>query len=222
MGQTNQPDDLLARIDRLEKKVAEVSKRSGIGNAVSRGTFTFVDSSGAPRVYFGLVTPGLATGFIFTRQDGSTALTMEGSPGAQFVALRDRSTNVIVSDDTASGQGLATPYIPYTPIKMSEITTPVVSTTSAAFVELWRIHGQKQHPKMQVQLLIQSDAATTGAVQLAEGASTVIASDTIPAADNTYHTLEGPVTGVHLQQLFIRVEVRRLSGAGAYADGKQT
>jgi hypothetical protein len=228
MGQVNQPDDLLARIDRLERQLAEVRKRSGIGNAVSRGTFSFVDTGGGTRVYFGPVSPGGATGFIFTRQDGTNALTMEGTPGLQFVALRDRSSNIIVSDDTNSGVGLATPYIPYVATANSNLVNPTESTTSATFVEKWRIHGPKQHPKIAVQVLAQTAAGTTAEIQLAEAASTVLALQAIPAADNNYYTLVGSPGGSFQQPMFIRCEARVVSGPGdirfavAYAVGRQS
>jgi hypothetical protein len=154
-------------------------------------------------------------GVEFRNRAGSLqARYFDSTGGTGFWAMFDEASNVIVSNDTVSGTGLATPYIPYTAMPYSEMSTPPIATTSATFVPTHRIHGQKQHPRIRVQLLTDTDATTTGEVILMQNGSQIGATLAVPDNDNSYRTIDAYVDSGHLGFVYIDVHVRRVSGAG--------
>jgi hypothetical protein len=59
MVQTNLPEDLISRLLKLERDVADISKRAGLGNAATRGTFTVLDGAGNAIIEIGRSADGL-------------------------------------------------------------------------------------------------------------------------------------------------------------------
>jgi hypothetical protein len=105
------------------------------------------------------------------RADGSLALGMwDPDPASggfqQFLALLDRSGNIIVSDDTNSGQGLARPYIPASFYK-TRFADFTAASVSATFETLFDTTMYKQHPQLVVGFRASMDTtATTGEVRV--------------------------------------------------------
>lgn len=156
------------------------------------------------------------------RPDGSTVLYTYGSDdGDGFWAMYDKQDNIILSDDGASGQGLARPYlpIPWASHSQSAITD---TTTSAAFTGLLSTRYKKQHPKIWAQILCQaSDATTAGEVRIIKTftGDQIGATVTIPATGpGGFYALRqiGPadVPGTFSEEMELEVQARRTAGAG--------
>lgn len=232
MGRTNQPEDLLTRIKDLERRVSELQRgQTQHGSVLSQGSFEVKTPDGhtimkcGQFVYYDEVVYGMA---VF-RHDGTTQFWSYDSPsGGGFTSFWDEAQNILFSSDTVSGQGLARPYIPLRVMPYSEVLGAAPVTVSATFERLHRIHGEKQHPKIKLQIITRSAADTTGEVQLAIGGVNISDVITVPLGDNTYRGMIGVVPGGFLSELFIDVEARRTAGTGnvsvavAYADGRQS
>lgn len=133
----------------------------------------------------------------------------------QFVAIRDRGGNIVVADDTTSGQGLSRPMIP---MPFEEFTVPVTTTTSSTFQAMQRASIYKQQPRMIAWVLIQTPAGTTGEVRLWNATSSEVIGPVLTIASNTYvqaYLGPGDVSGAHEAQVDIDVQARRTGGAGA-------
>lgn len=173
-----------------------------------------------------------AHGVLIRRPGGETVLWTFGPDGggSAYWALYDKSGNIIISDDADSGQGLATPYIPWTVTPWGQVMTPPQSTTAGSWSTLYRAHGPKQHPRVKVLLICQSDADTTGQVRVVNAATNAVIAGpvTIAVGSNNYQTLEGSIGGEHLGDVYIDVQAQRTGGAGAirigvsYLEGKQS
>lgn len=219
MAQTNQPANLLDRILRLERELAEVRKRSGLGSAVSRGSFRFLDEGGNERIYFGTGTfsGGTSSGWVMRRQNGTSVFDLGGNPADQFWALRDENGGILISDDAATGQGLARPWLPI-PFASHSATVPTDTTTSGTFAGLLSARYTKQHPKLRALILCRaSDGTTTGEIRLMKTAGPVQIGNTITVNLGQYALLTiGPadVPGSHMEDMELEVQGRRTAGAG--------
>ncbi len=232
MGKVNQPENLITRIRELERRLAAVERGHSLSNSVlSQGALDVRTPDGTVIYRVGAfdLNGTLVYGMASFRYDGTVQFFSWDTPsGGGYTSMWDEANNIIVSNDTASGQGLATPYIPLTGMPYASILTPPQSTTSGTFGGLHRVHGQKQHPWIRVLLITQADAATTGEVQLAVGGVAISGITVVPASDNSYRILDAPVTGGHMDYLYVDVEARRTSGAGsirvglAFAEGRQS
>ncbi len=232
MGKVNQPENLITRIRDLERRLAAVERGRTLANSVlSQGALEVRTPDGNVVYRVGAFDLGGTTvyGTASFRHDGSVQFWSFDTPtGGGYTSLWDENNNIVMSTDTVSGQGLATPYIPLTGMPYASVLTPPQSTTSGAFTGLHRIHGQKQHPWIRTLLITQADAATTGEVRLAVAGVAISEIVSIPASDNTYRILDAPVTGGHLDYLYVDVDARRTSGAGAirvglaFAEGRQS
>ncbi len=233
MGVINQPEDLLTRIRDLERQVKELRRGSLSNAAISSGALEVRTPDGFLIARIGEFdadgTP--ATGMeIYRRSGGLQARFFDttGAGGGGYWAMFDEAGHVIMSEDTVSGEGLATPYIPYTAQSYANMLSPPVLTTSATFANMHRIEGPKQHPYIRVKLLTDSDADTTGEVILVQGGSQIGGTVTVPLNDNSYRWIDAPVTGSHMSDLTVDVQARRTAGTGnvrvgiAFAVGRQS
>ena len=210
------------------------------GDVVGQGgSLRFINADGVLQVYMGPIFYGsvpAGSGMILYRHNGGIYFSLEGTdPDSQFWALRDEVGNIVASDDSAAGQGLATPYIPlgaYPTRLLLTFATDGEQTTSSTFGPLWTIHGHKQHPRLRVGVYVYTDVAGTNAeIRLRDNtAGTVVAGPTAVSATSTptVYDLTGPIAGAHLAEIKAEVEVRRTSGTGtvwvqlAYAEGIQS
>lgn len=233
MAKTLHPEDLLARIRRLENDIATLKRGTTLSNSVlSRGSVEVQTDSGQVLQRIGAIPFGGSTvqGIASYRANGNVASIVWDTPtGGGFWAWYDESGEVVVSDDTVSGQGLARPYVPLTAMLYSQVITPPESTTLGTFDRLYRIHGHHQQPYIRAYLITQADAGTTGEVQLAvDGVAITTAPTAIPDGDNSYRVVDAELPGEHLSFIAVDVEARRVSGAGtirvgvAFASGRQS
>lgn len=217
MTAVNHEEDLLTRILALEKQVKEM-RRGTLSNAViSSGNLEVRTSDGftimrvGDILYDGAVVSGIAT----YRHDGSMQRIEWDTPGGGgHWAMFDEAGNIVVTEDSDSGQGLGRPWIPLHATPMSAITTPTQSTVSGTFAALWRVHGVKQHPRVTVQVFTKLDVGTTGEMRLAVAGVAVGEVRALQSGDNSYHLLDSTVDGAHTDGVQVDVEARRVAGAG--------
>jgi hypothetical protein len=158
---------------------------------------------------------------LMRRQDGSLAISAfasDGSGANQFVALWDASGNIVMSDDAASGVGLARPYLPVALGPAFDAGWDYwPRTTSATMQELWGGQIYRQQPRLVVVIRASSDVSgTTGQVQLtvngvAQGSPQSVG---FVAAYYTFGPID--LTGYgYMNQLAIAVTGQRTAGTGA-------
>ncbi len=229
------------RLADLERKVRELAAAPTLQNAsISQGgiavrnggAVTVVDADGhtvaligaLPAAYNradGSPQPGVA----FYREDGSVAaflgdLSATVAPYKQAWQTFDRAGNVLSADDANSGTGISWPLLNlggFVDIGSGTVQT----TTSAAYVDLQWAASIRQHPRIAASILVRADAATTGAVQIVDGAGNVIGTPIAVAAGAFTQVTLGPVawpTGTWqfnegITQL--RLQAQRLTGTGA-------
>lgn len=118
MGKVNQPSNLLDRIKRLERQVAEQYKKIGLQNAridsggltlTNDAFFRMVDDMGFEIVYFGPDTNGKQI-IRIRREGGSLVFYTAFTGGQQYWRLVDRFGMELFSDDTLTG-GMASPWL---------------------------------------------------------------------------------------------------------------
>lgn len=236
------PNNIVEAHQDVNKRVSKMERNPRLGNSsidsgglsVRSGNFSYVDpSSGQMLVRFGDVGAPLLRGWIFRRLNGFPAFYINGTPGGdQFWTLVDMQGNFVMSDDIGSGQGIATPYIPLFGISLPRLTNPEATTSTTAFVGMYRIHGVKQQPKISTDFVATTPNGVTAEVQIVDlnRGSTVIAGPLSISANTpmTYFQMTGAIQGGHLSGIILEVQMRVASGVGtvgmSYVDafGRQT
>jgi hypothetical protein len=165
MGKVNQPSDVNSELRELKRQVAELNKKVGLSSAViSRGGLTIinegelvmVDENGTVIFKVGQVNFGAGTsyGMRLNFDNGNPAVLLGGTPGDQAWALYDENNNYLVTNDAASGHGLARPYIPLRIVPSSEAqvygSSFYPSHTSGSFTRLWYGFNPVFHPRVQI------------------------------------------------------------------------
>lgn len=222
----NADNDLISRLVVMERRLKDLEKGTGIGSTtIDSGSLTVTDGSISigtiPSMYFGSVLIDgsyFSTAWIFRRADTSMVLTLDGTTaGTQFLSHLDRAQNIVVADDGPGGTGLARPHLNINFVEHSN-TVPTVTTTSATFVPLFTGHYQKQHPRINVDVLARSSAGgTTGEVQLYDTNTGLMLGSPAAVTSSFYGVLTlGPfdVDGDYLEMIEIEVQARRTAGAG--------
>lgn len=216
------PSDLIRSQLEIQDRIGLLeSTPRATSTSVDTGHFRFKASNGVTMVDFGDQGPGLGRGYVFRRGEGGEPAFYLGNnqaTGTQFWALADNSANIIMSDDAQSSQGLARPYIPYMAVSAidSAQSTLSVTTTSATFVKAFEFHGPKQHPRIDVQYLLNVPAGLTAQIQLVDTTSTalVIAGPVTASFGFGIAGLVGPVVGAHMDDIDVELQFRVASGAG--------
>lgn len=194
--------------------------------SVDSGAWKFIASNGVEVVMFGEegVSGNAGVGWVFRRgENNSLAFYLGGNQVSnnQYWAFNDNSDNIILSDDAQSAQGLARPYIPYTATKYSDITGSGVTTTSTSFVPAYLIIGKKQHPRMEVQYIINTPAGVSAQVQLVDTTTGNPATQIIIEGPDTYGgstfsfmTVSADLAGSHMNYFTVDIQIRVSAGAG--------
>lgn len=163
MGKVNQPTDTNSELREIKRQIAELNKRVGLSSAViSRGGVTILNEGELTmfneadveifkvgQVEFG---EGASYGMQVNFDNGVRGIVFGGSPGSQVFALCDETGDYLVTNDAASGYGLARPYLNYrlVPTTSAESSTPWPmwpSTTSGSAIGLMEGRNPIQHPK---------------------------------------------------------------------------
>lgn len=250
MGNSPTPPGLLERILlEVDKRIAAFARSGFLRNAmitqggitVRNGFLRVQNALGTVTQFFvGGVTPArpdgsLQPGLILCREDGTTAMALyDPIPGPtdadfkQFLAIYDRAGNIILGDDTDSGQGVARPYVPFAFYISRSADWPVVTGTT--FETVYRARGPKQQPKLYVVAWLNATGA--GAVAemrvLVNGAVWDVPRQSSPGF--VTELVFGPLSvgGGHMSQLSIEIQARLVSGTGnvqvgvARVEGRQS
>jgi hypothetical protein len=232
----NQPaegdDAYLAEMRRLRARVEALERANPLRNAAisDGGQLIIRGTNGDAMVLLGRYdVPGYEAPdghkqmtVAFWRDTGEIAFelvdaepTIDGFQ--QYWSLFDRAGNRTVSDDATSGQGLARPYLPV--VFYDYPAYPTQTTTSTTFETLQRASAAvKQHPRIQVGVLVRSDPGTTGQVRLWDATHGVQVGSTISIGEDDYQGYNiGPValTGDHMEGVDLDVQARVTSGPGS-------
>lgn len=196
MPAPNTPQDLIDRIQKLERQVQSLSGQVNIRPALNTivggsvtikegGALIVQDFTGTNVLSIGRISPDvdgeaqMAT--VIRRMDGSLAFAVwtGATTGAQPVRIYDKGSNIIFADETAAaGGGLAIPWLPYNvpqPIDRSGWGI----TASASYAAVLRTVSPIMSPKMYVQVVQGPASGATavaqlrvmvGGVQMVEGA----------------------------------------------------
>jgi hypothetical protein len=245
--ETAVPPGFWARVQQMidtsiGKALRSVSPR---GTSLSEGDFTITGGTlkvlaadGGNSFWLGSILPALPDGtyqpgFILRREDGSLAAALfDPAPAAdgyhQFFALYDRGGNIIVSDDTTSGQGLARPFVgsSFYRTRFADFTA---ASTAAAFETLFTSIMSKQHPNLEVGYRASMDTtATTGEVRVMVNGVQHGATTTEGFGVASRYTGSLPVAGTHMSNLVVEIQARRTSATGVlrveplYCMGRQS
>ncbi len=217
MGIVNHKEDLLSRINDLERQVRELRRGSLYNAAISQGGLEVRTPEGNVIMRAGEIPVGSATAFgvEMRRNNGSLqARFFDSGGGGGFWALFDEAENILFSDDTYSGQGIARPYLGAAWMPYSEVLTPPIAVTSATFVKTHRAHFPKQQPRIRCLLLCDSDADTTGEIILTDHGVQLGPTVTVELGANAYAFLDAEVSGAHMDHKYLDLEVRRTAGTG--------
>lgn len=226
----NQPSNLLDRITRLERELAEVRKRVGLSSATISGGDLTVQEGGTIRLKhpngtivaqvgnLGQINGEDVWGVQFKRPDGSEAMFVYGteSGAATFVGMRDRAGNIVVSDDGVTGEGLATPYIP---IPFGQRGDPSSSTPWRTSSSTWTNLSEgwfiRQNPRATVKI-IRACSAPAAEVQLINGFTGDVLAGPVSFGNSWDYTTLGPITvpGAYQDEVDLMVQARVTSGSG--------
>lgn len=216
-------DDSIARFAR-SGFLRNASVTGGAGLTVADGgAWRLTAADGTEIFYVGPVDPPMPDGspqpgVIVRRGDGTVVLMLyDVDPTVFQQALNwyDRGGNVVLADDTASGQGLARPYIPggFHRTRFADFT---VTSTSATFETLWDARLPKQHPRLEVGYRASMDtAATTGEVRVLVNGVQLGATTAEAFLVATRFIGPAAVAGNHLDTLLVEIQGRRTSAGGA-------
>jgi hypothetical protein len=230
------PPDFFDKLRAMVRQEVADAMRSGASRSMSitdgrftvkGGALVLEAADGDTSFYLGGVTPALPDGtyqpgWIVYREDGSIAAAMydpdpdPDGPGdyKQFFALYDRAGNVIISDDTFSGQGIARPYISGT-FARTRWVDMTVQTASDTFETLWTGRVYKQHPRLEVSYRASMDAtATTGETRVMVNGVQLGATATEGFAVATRYAGPAAVAGDHMAALTVEIQGRRTSATG--------
>lgn len=160
-------------------------------------------------------------GFYLFRSTGEIALSVEDALPTvdgfqQYLALWDRSGNIIAGDDTTSGQGLARPWLP---VPFYDYPAePTQTTTSTSFTTLQRAAAYpKQLPQITVGVVVETSAGTTGEVRLFDTTHGAVVGSVLSIPANTfagYNIGPAPIGGNHMDGLDLDIQARRTGGTG--------
>jgi len=213
---TPQRSDLLTELRDLKRRVSELERgRTLSSTTISRGTLEVRNPATGTAIFSAGELGTGKWGITAYRADGTRQFqSWDDAAGNGYTALFDEAENILLSSDTVSGSGIARPYLDLPVVRWADVLTPPDFTISPTFASLFRVHGRRQQPKIEVMAVVKNDAGTVGEIQLVQGASVI--SDVTPIADGAYAYLRltGTATGAHMSDLQIDVQARRVSGAG--------
>lgn len=200
---------------KIGAKVIEITGELAMNaGAILRAKYT----SGGSALYVGPVTLGgqPAQGVLINRPDGSRAFDVTGAEDGQgFIGIWDRSSHVIFSDDAVSGQGVARPWIPYTPIETAKLTSPSVIVTTSTWTSVHTVQGIMQHPKMRLGGGFIAFGSDTGKIRLISGGSSFWESPVLGPGFVWYRETIAHPNYQFDDEFTYDIQVMRNSGAGA-------
>lgn len=204
-------DDLKRQILALKTALTLQSSSVGAGGmrvnggrvTIDGGSFRVIDENGTDIVFFGELSNG-SIGWTFRYDDGRALFNRQGLPGQQFWGFWDQSDNIVLSNDAATGVGLARPWLPYHLIvtenaeQGSSYMWPS-TTVSTAGTHLLGAVVPIQHPRIRIGGNVLTDGGGTGHWRLRlrlGGVDTILVDDQTGFAE---HTVTIPGWGDNIQ-----------------------
>lgn len=231
MAYTDQPEDMVSRVLRLENEVRDLRRLIGIKSAKivdatldlrNNSRLQIIDANGDLVVKLGSLgfnyddgTP--QQGAELRYEDGTAALTV-WNPNAHSVADRQyvglwNGGNLIVSSDANSGFGLARPWLPIA-FQRADVAS-WAQTTSAAYVGLVEAWTHQQHPWFEARIAVTGNVGTTGDARVTVDGVAVGDPVLFDGTNASVQVRSARVVGAFGQQRQVMLEVRRLTGAGS-------
>lgn len=232
MGTPNYPRDFASEFNRVRREVknafTSANLRTGMAKigakvieitgelALNAGAILRAEyDNGVDALFIGKHTyNGNPVGkFSIKRYDGTEALQIFGGANeAGFFSIQDRNGNIIMSDDSVSGTGLATPWVPYGHVRTAKLTAPDDLSTSASFSAHHTFGSKLQHPKFRVFGYVICNGADVAEIRVRNPATGNVLA-TSGSVTSGWLTLEGaPDDYTHMANFNYDIEVRRVSG----------
>lgn len=232
MAQVNHPSNLLDRIVKLERELAEVRKKVGLSSAtissggltVDGGFIKLIDPDGDEIVWMGPLDPPRPDGrlqqaFVVRDDTGAARIFVwdndpDGEGGyQQQVAINDPQGNRVFQDDKVTGHGLARPWLPLPITRPRRLDWLKCAINS--WETLFEIRMHRQQPKIWLSMMSgASDGSTTGQVRIMMNGVQVfwrVYNNATVFVDN-----EGfDVTTDHFDEIELNIDAIRDSGAGS-------
>ncbi|MGW5673930.1 hypothetical protein ACWEV4_02360 [Streptomyces sp. NPDC003860] len=177
------PQDLLDRINALEREVRQLRGRAQMRPAMDKitngrvvigegGTLEVLAPNGTGLFGVGEFGPGWAhpdgtpqQGTLMQREDGTTAFSIRANPAPpgsaappQAVSIWDRTGHIVMGDDTTSGRGIGSPALPM-PFQPLPAANEVITVNS--FVSCWFASVPRQNPVAEIHLELAAAAGAT-------------------------------------------------------------
>lgn len=229
------PPDLWERVRKIAAEEAAKSYRSApLRNAsISEGGDLSV-RGGAVRVYYRTAQGGgnavyfgdlvdqnadyVGTGILVEGPNGTdiASFSYNFADGTSTAHLHDEKNNIIVGNDSDSGQGLARPWVPMGGFARARYADWGVAAATGTFETLWRGEMIKQLPRISVATLASMDTSgSTGEIRLMVDGIQVGSTQTVGFAQTV--SLIGPavVAGSHMKLLAVEIQARVATGTGA-------
>lgn len=175
--------------------------------------------SGNTGVYFGTLEGELEEGLSVLDNTGNYSFISFSriSDGYGYTAIYDKSGNQIVASDGDSEFGLARPWIPYTFVDTTEITTPPAARQTGLTTDVTVIStlAPVQHPKMRMEayIYIQTGGATCNyKVKEVFSGTTLFSGTSSGGFVGENFDVEGLVD--YGNNVYLEITIRRASGSG--------
>jgi hypothetical protein len=154
------------------------------------------------------------------RADGTKALDVIGAdPTQQYIALYDRGGHTIVADDTATGQGLARPWLP---IPWMEFPNIDAGVTGSTFVGIARAVLFRQQPKIEIGVFYScTDGNATGQYRVmgtvdAQDDTVFVATQSVPGLSVGFDIFVVDCPGDYGARVIIDLQARLTAGTGPF------
>lgn len=233
---------LARRIENIERDISEMKaartleaatiQQGGI-QIVQGGTVKVVDANGNVTAIIGALPAAYnrsdgspQPGLMFSRPDGTTALLLGDRNAtvppysAAFQVIDRLGGRVVLSDDTNSGHGLATPHVLHSPLQDTNVTT-WPSTTATSWTTIANGLAEMQNPKLQWQIALSADAGTTAQFRLMGNGTQLGTTQTVVGGGSGVITYWQPASvnmpaGVSIGDfLSLSLDAQRTAGTGS-------
>ncbi len=217
MGIVSHSEDLATVVRDLQRQVRELRRRSLFNATISSGATEVRTPDGEVVVRIGEIVADGRTGHgmeIFRHNGTVQGRFYDTADGSGSWTLFDEAGNPIVAEDANAGTGLARPLIPYSWTRWADLDDPPLTTGSATYELLARIHGPKQHARITVQLFTDADTDTVGEIILTDAG--IQAGPTVYVEPGgVYQLLAADLSGDHETWKRLDVQGRVTGGPGS-------
>lgn len=230
-------DDWIGReLKKLRDEIAELRTARSLENSfIGRGGITIGDDGalnvkdsdghvvaviGALPAEFNRADGSRQPGLAFYREDGTLAgflgdLNPIVPPYKQAWQILDRAGNIIMADDTNSGQGIAKPTVGGGCFFNDTNVTRWPQTTNAGFTTIADTYIFMENPRVQWDIQYTADSGTTGELRLLCNGAQVGGTQTVGTAFSLWSTFTVALPGVNVGDYpYLALQARRTSGPG--------